>query len=410
MNGIIKKIKDIFPVTTTKAVYIDGTNKTLQEAMDNGELGSTTQVSTSGRGYPMICIREKIYVKPVPTSNGVGHEFVTGGIVNFIRTPSGGFNYFNLPKSVVLGVGQAYVYDYISNSFEIRGTSGQNEYTACSSTEVILYSNYGGIAQGVLSDWFVTCDDDNIPIKEADCESLAIKTTQGIFIVGNYLYTCEHSDDEHTTTAGIKKYDLSTNSVLKTYSHNLGHLNSCDYSAEKDMLLTGNSSKKYDLTPQLFIFKNWSTVLENNTTLDFYTLDKIVITFSDFANEYKWNFAWGKNDTIWASCCDVRILRKITLNKGADGQYDGTYTIDGTWYSEKSDIIGGLIYYKGFLYAGVKGDYGIRKINITDGIKFNSEYIHPTLKSGDMQGLAIYDNKMICVSDSNCTKIPLSEL
>ena len=106
----------------------------------------------------------------------------------------------------------------------------------------------------------------------------------------------------------------------------------------------------------------------------------------------------------------MRILRKITLNKSADGQYDGTYTIDGTWHSEKSDIIGGLIYYKGFLYAGVKGDYGIRKINITDGIKFNSEYIHPTLKSGDMQGLAIYDNKMICVSSSNCTKIPLSEL
>ena len=37
--------------------------------MDNGELGNTVQVSTSGRGYPIICIREKIYVKQVPKKN-----------------------------------------------------------------------------------------------------------------------------------------------------------------------------------------------------------------------------------------------------------------------------------------------------------------------------------------------------
>ena len=57
MNGIIKKIKDIFPVTTTKAVYIDGTNKTLQEAIDNGEIGGNTTATTSGRGYVEIKLR-----------------------------------------------------------------------------------------------------------------------------------------------------------------------------------------------------------------------------------------------------------------------------------------------------------------------------------------------------------------
>ena len=47
MNGKKQKIKDIIPVTTTKAVYIDGTNKTLQEAIDNGELGGNTEVITT---------------------------------------------------------------------------------------------------------------------------------------------------------------------------------------------------------------------------------------------------------------------------------------------------------------------------------------------------------------------------
>ena len=41
MDGIIKKIKGLFPVNTTKAVYIDGTNKTLHEAINDGTLTGT---------------------------------------------------------------------------------------------------------------------------------------------------------------------------------------------------------------------------------------------------------------------------------------------------------------------------------------------------------------------------------
>ena len=41
MNGKKQKIKDIIPVTTTKAVYIDGTNKTLQETIDRSPEGIT---------------------------------------------------------------------------------------------------------------------------------------------------------------------------------------------------------------------------------------------------------------------------------------------------------------------------------------------------------------------------------
>ena len=37
MDAERKVIAGLFPVTTTKAVYIDGTNKTLQEAINNGE-------------------------------------------------------------------------------------------------------------------------------------------------------------------------------------------------------------------------------------------------------------------------------------------------------------------------------------------------------------------------------------
>ena len=43
MRAEKKVIDGIIPVTTTNAVYLDGTNKTLQEAIDNGELGGITR-------------------------------------------------------------------------------------------------------------------------------------------------------------------------------------------------------------------------------------------------------------------------------------------------------------------------------------------------------------------------------
>ena len=412
MNAKAKLIDGIFPINTTKCVYIDGTSTTLDEAIKNGDFGGSTQVSTSGRGMPLVFLREKLIVKPIPTSLGVGHEFATNGVTGFLRTPSGSLNYFALPKSIILGVGQAYVYDFNNGTFEIRGTSGTNEYTKCLSTEIVLYSNYGGIPQGYLKDFFVEYSDKDIVVRELESDVLNFKTTQGIFIVGDYLYTTSHSNDEHTDYATISRTGLAGQGGGKEYTHNLGHLNSCDYSHTRDMLLTGNSSKSYTLTPEAFIFKNWANVLEDNTKLEFDELDKIIIKFEEFKGEYKWNFAWGAEgtNTIWALCCDMRILRKITLGVDSQGDFDGSYTIDRTWYSDKSDIIGGVVMHKGFLYAGVKGEYGIRKIAQTDGMVFKSEYIKPNKKAGDMQGVAIYQDDLICVSDSNCTKVGLSYL
>lgn len=411
MKGEIKVIDNVYPVTRAEAVYIDN-SKTLKTAIENGELGGSKEVSLNGRGYPIFCLREYIQVIPVPTSKGVGHEFITKGITNFVRLPSGSHAYVGLPSSVKLGVGQSYVFNFANMSYEVRGTSGTNEYTACSSNEVILYSNYGGVPQGLLKDWFKECIDENIVISEKVAEVSNIKTSQGIFIVDNYLYTTAHSNDEHTDFAHITKYDISTNKSVKIYTHNLGHLNSCDYSSRRDMLLTGNSSKSYTLIPEMFIFKNWRSVLENNTTLDFNTLEKTVIQFAEFEGEYKWNFAWDSatDNIVWASCCDMRILRKIKLGTDDEGNYDGTYVIERTWYSEQSDIIGGIIHVNGNLYAGVKGSYGIRKLQITNGNMFKSEYIHPVGKFGDMQGVAIYENKLICVSDGNTTKIDIDKL
>ena len=68
MQGLIKKIQGIFPVTTTKAVYMDGTSETLQEAIDNGEIGGKidlSNVSSSERKAYVFPTNGKIVIDTV---------------------------------------------------------------------------------------------------------------------------------------------------------------------------------------------------------------------------------------------------------------------------------------------------------------------------------------------------------
>ena len=57
MQGKIKKIKGIFPVTVLSGVYVDGTNKTLKKMLDSGELrgpkGDRGETGAAGPAGPV---------------------------------------------------------------------------------------------------------------------------------------------------------------------------------------------------------------------------------------------------------------------------------------------------------------------------------------------------------------------
>ena len=57
MQGKIKKIKGIFPVTVLSGVYVDGTNKTLKKMLDDGELrgpkGDRGETGAAGPAGPV---------------------------------------------------------------------------------------------------------------------------------------------------------------------------------------------------------------------------------------------------------------------------------------------------------------------------------------------------------------------
>ena len=69
-----------------------------------------------------------------------------------------------------------------------------------------------------------------------------------------------------------------------------------------------------------------------------------------------------------------------------------------------------MIYYKGYVFFGVKGAYGIRKCILKSDGYFDSEYLHPSDKVGDMQGLQLYNNEIYAYTDSRGYKINVNNL
>ena len=170
----------------------------------------------------------------------------------------------------------------------------------------------------------------------------------------------------------------------------------------------------------------WADVMAAGAQLDINTLDKITLTFPAdvFPGEYKAQLCWAEpsGDHVFLATSDNRYIHKLLLHKGSsqgtygtlvqrdDGDYNGTYDLVGTWHSRTTDIIGGMCYYKGAVYFGVKGSYGIRKCNLKSDGYFDCEYIYINGKVGDMQGLAIYNDEVYAYSDSRGYKFPLAEL
>lgn len=422
MNGIIKKIKDIFPVTTTKAVYMDGTAKTLQQAIEDGEFGGTSEVSVSGRGMAMFALRSgKINVRRKTAnssgSNVLEYSFSTEDSDRvrrlFVYTSGGSMMSIDIPDGE-LEYHYALVYNSSTNTLETR-KSQWGSMTCTTDEYVLLFNGYGALS-GILAP-YVDYGTDNVgfPIKEISAEEVSTTgTTQGIIVMDGTVYTCYHATDDRSLFDG----------KIGSKSHNICHMNAPEYSHDKDMLIVGNGSKSYTLEMEGWIFPNWKSAFESAEQLDINTLDKITLSFpSDvFVGQYKAQLCWGTGDIVYLATSDNRYIYKLQLQTGTtqgtygtyvertDGGYNGTYEILGEWYSRTIDIIGGMCYHNGHIYFGVKGAYGIRKCLLKSDGFFDSEYIHIRNKDGDMQGIAIYNNEVYAYSDSSGYKFDINML
>lgn len=91
MKGFVKKIKGMFPVTVANAVYVDGTSKTLYDAMEDGVLGEIGKSPT---------IKDDVYVDyeivPVTGSRRASHDCTVIGsdLVSFDKYDDDGGIYY----------------------------------------------------------------------------------------------------------------------------------------------------------------------------------------------------------------------------------------------------------------------------------------------------------------------------
>lgn len=422
MEGVIKKIDGKFPVTTTKAVYIDGTSKTLQDALDNKELGGSSEVSVNGRPFSIaIVLRGKIKLtKDIGNlSNSTKWNYSVDNSISsqlnrlFVYTGGGSSKWVELTNGSIEHY-QGLVYNVTSNTLTTK--TGTWAGISCSADELLLMYNHSGCLSGLLSPYFdYGTDDGGYKIKEIVAEKVSsIGSSQGIIVIDNVVYSSSLAADDH-----------STYGKLGNKNQNICHMNAPEYNAEKDMLIVGNGSKVFSgLEMKGWIFPNFKSVFNNSASLEFNVLDKIELSFTDtiFDGEYKAQLCFGYGDNAYLATSDNRVIRKLKLCKGSvqgsygtfvsrtDGGYNGTYNILGTWRSHKTDTIGGMAFYKGSIYFGVKGKYGIRKCIMKSDGYFDSEYIVIDGFVGDMQGIAIYQDKVYAYSDTEGYKFDLSEL
>ncbi|MDK0666942.1 hypothetical protein P5F12_03855 [Clostridium perfringens] len=399
MNGNIKVLTGIYPVTRAEAVYIDD-KKTLKEAIETGELGGNSSVNINGRGETIFILRSgeiniRNRIDNLANSSTIDYSFPTydsDRVRRLFVYPSGGsMKTIDIPDGS-LESHYALIYNSELNTLETKrsqwGSMGlnNNEY-------ILLFNSLGNIS-GILSHHCNYGDDNKgFPIKSIEAEEYSSSgSTQGIFQVDGEIYKCYHATDDHSLFDGN----------INGKKHNICHMNALYYNQLKDMLIVGNGSKSYSLPMKGWIFPNWKNTYNTLEQLDINVIPKIELDFSQFQGEYKAQLCWGydNSDIIYLATSDNRVIRKLKLTKNQEGQYTGEYQVLKTYYSRTTDIIGGMLFYNGNLYFGVKGEYGIRKCILKSNGFFDSEYIQIENKIGDMQGLAIVNNFLYAYTDS----------
>lgn len=437
MDGKLKVLENYFLVGTTKSIFMDGTNKTLQQAIDDGSLGGSTTATTSGRGYTQVKLRgARVYITDVPTSQSaitkIAYTFPTGDLNRerrlFIWTPTGGRKSIDIPDGT-LELNQALVYNVDTNTLTTKSGTWGN--VLCDNNELLLLYNDRGVSTqvgGLLSPYIRT-HEQPITEREIKCEQVSMVgngLSQGIFIIDDVMYLFGHSSDDKLTKGDYQARGLDNlNQNIKSGSHDLGHMNAPSYSHEKDMLIVGNGSKVYDQSSfpmSADIYYNFKSVLSTTTDLVWETLDKTVLDLSMFEGEYKAQVCWGYGDNVYLLTTESRIVRRLRLGKGTEqlsnGQYtettsdryNGTFEVQKTWRTTHSGIIGGMTHYQGELYIGIKGEYGIRKMSFTSDGTILLTDLKVNGQGGTMQGLDIKDGIMYAFTDSRGYKILLEQL
>lgn len=449
MDAKRKVIENIFPITTTKAVYIDGTGKTLQEAIDNGEIGSGSTVTTASNFIvdAFLLVNDIIFTKDSATKDITLtlNTKITLNRIIVVCFSNGLASQIGIATGTVIPNNTALYWDPTNNYTTQPFSAG----IKASYNKILIGLNYGGrITAGLLRPvWdkyykytaYAIFDKERyISMEEVSRENN--RTMHSMVTVGDELWTFEcYKEGEFNGSCHV--YSLPDLTYKSTFYQKIKppksdgtvinlRLVCADYNSTHDCLLIGSGTAdgSDENNMEAYIFYNVSNLktftninnpitLDNtsNTTLDFHT-DGVFPNGSITAK-----LVWSElPDVVYLTHDDLEYCHKILLGVGTNKLEHGTYNYvegkryNGTWkliqtFKQEDPEVGNkdVQYYNGYLYYPVKytkGGYRIYKTCLRhDGTMNHEMLIYDPVASdgshtitGSPEGFVIYKGKMIC--------------
>lgn len=447
MDGQIKKIKDVFPVTTSKAVYIDGTDKTLQEAIDNGELGGTT-VTTASNFITDVCLYVDDIIFTLEDDSSITLTLNTEITLNRIIKvfwSNGSVSNASLTSGINIPDGSALLWNntdgfYLVESMYSNAIAPYNGFVVGANLE-------GRIVFGILKDiWnkyypyynsqnpkYKATYNVNVDLVEKEVN----KTLHSMYVCNDQLITLECYTSDGVWNGASHVYSLPDLTYQKTFYNNLQGVRSdgdvinlrlvcADYCSDNDCLLlaSGTADDSDNENWQGYIFYEASGFPDYEEAITFENAPNTILDF--YTNKPLGDISCPK--AIWSELPDIIYLTtnnfervfKILLGVGTTQLENGIYEYDekkrynGTWkllesYKQPTVKYGNkdIHLYKGCAYYPLKytsGGLRVLRSYFTVGGTMEHDLIlyNPvdetgtTNLTGSPEGCVVYDGKLIC--------------
>lgn len=449
MEGFIKKIKGIFPITTTKAVYMDGTSKTLQEAIDNGELGGSAEAGVNFVTDAYLYVNDLIFTPNSDLSVTIDQNkdltlnrilcvcWSNGGMTNVsMESNTTGLSApFTVPSQYAL------MWNSTDGFYLKEATYGVN----CKYNEVLFAFNAhgritGGVAQPIWERYYPHRGNYTFEQERyVNCETVARPSGASLHsmtAVGDKLFTLEcYAEGDFGGEWNV--YSLPDLTHEKEFStHFVGtrsdgnpinlRLVTADYNNDKQTLIFGSSTADGSDSDNLqaYVFYDAATWPDKGETISFDNVPYTLLDFSSsglFDGQVTAKVIWAElPDMIYLTTDNLRYCHKIMLGVGTTQLENGTYAYDaskrynGTWklvktffqptapkYGNKD-----IQYYDGALYYTIKYiSGGIRLCKTTlrnDGTMVTEMANYDPLTAtgaheitGSPEGVVVYDGNVI---------------
>lgn len=449
MEGFIKKIKGIFPITTTKAVYMDGTGKTLQQAIDNGELGGSAEAGVNFITDVYLYVNDLIFtpnsdqsvtitknadislnrILCVCWSNGAKDN------VSLVDNATGLSEPFTVPSQKALMWNR-------TEGFHLKdATYGVN----VKYDEVLFAFNVngritGGVAQPIWERYYPLRGNYTFERERyVNCESVAHPSNASLHsmtVVGDKLFTLECYDgvdwggEWHVYSLPDLEHEKTfTTQFLGTRSDGNPiylRLVTADYNNDKQMLIFGSSTADNSDSDNLqaYVFYDAATWPDKGEIISFDNVPYTLLDFSSsglFDGQKTAKVIWAElPDMIYLTTDSLRYCHKILLGVGTNQLENGTYAYDankrynGTWKLIKTFFQPiapkhgnkDIQYYDGALYYTIKyqtGGIRLCKTMLRNDGSMVTEMVNydPLTANGEHEitaspeGVAVYDGEVI---------------